>query len=117
MKAYADLFKALSDENRLKILLMLTYGEMCACDIQDQLDLTQPTISHHMKVLQKAELVNIDKRGKWMYYSINDKRAQELCKMVKEITTSCEERGCSFKEHKCNDEFNKVGKDYENRCK
>ncbi|AKL94109.1 transcriptional regulator ArsR family [Clostridium aceticum] len=101
MKEYADVFKALSDENRLKILKILNCGELCACDIQDHLNLTQPTISHHMKVLQQAGLVNIDKRGKWMFYSINPVKAQELCKFVKEITTECEGNPYGIIPRKC----------------
>ncbi|AOY75981.1 ArsR/SmtB family transcription factor [Clostridium formicaceticum] len=103
MKEYIDVFKALSDENRLKILKILTCGELCACDIQDHLGLTQPTISHHMKVLQHADLVNIDKRGKWMFYSINSIKAQELCSFVKEITTHCEGNPYGITPRKCDD--------------
>ncbi|SET28126.1 transcriptional regulator, ArsR family [Natronincola peptidivorans] len=107
MKKYVEIFKALSDENRLKILLMLTYGELCANDIQEQLELTQPTISHHMKVLQKADLIRLDRRGKWMYYAINSQKAHELCKLVQEITTVCEARGCGSSQDCYNQQMKK----------
>ena len=66
-----DLFKALGDETRLNILDMLSCGELCACELTEGLNLSQPTISHHMKILQGVELVIGRKNGKWMHYSIN----------------------------------------------
>ncbi|MDR5659511.1 metalloregulator ArsR/SmtB family transcription factor [Serpentinicella sp. ANB-PHB4] len=74
MKEYVEIFKALADENRLKILQIISGAEHCACDIQDQLNLTQPTISHHMKVLQQVGVVNVRKSGRWMHYSINKEK-------------------------------------------
>lgn len=71
MDKMIEIFKALSDKNRLLILEMLSCGELCACDIIEGLNLTQPTISHHMKILQKANLINVKKQGKWMRYSLN----------------------------------------------
>ncbi|SDB45784.1 metalloregulator ArsR/SmtB family transcription factor [Butyrivibrio sp. INlla16] len=63
--------KAMSDENRLKIIEMLTKGEKCGCDLLDKLQVTQPTLSHHMKVLSDCGLVESRKDGKWSHYSIN----------------------------------------------
>ena len=67
----ADVFKAFSDPNRLKILEMLAGGELCACKIQENLHITQPTLSHHMSTLQKSGLVIVRKNGQWSHYSIN----------------------------------------------
>jgi len=78
IKELVEIFKALSDEHRVKIVEMLVGGELCACDIQEQFQLTQPTISHHMKVLIQCGLVEGEKRGKWMFYFINDKKINEL---------------------------------------
>ncbi|SMP61205.1 ArsR/SmtB family transcription factor [Anoxynatronum buryatiense] len=78
MKEQADCFKALGDMTRLSILMMLADGEKCACDIQENFDLKQPTISHHMKILQQAELVRVEKRGKWMFYALNPERFRQL---------------------------------------
>ena len=73
-------FKALADEARLKILAHLvsqdarccTPGEsVCACDLEGVTGLSQPTVSHHMKVLIQAELVSGEKRGRWMYYRVD----------------------------------------------
>lgn len=63
--------KALSDSNRLEIVRMLSDGEKCGCKILDQFDITQPTLSHHMKILVDCGLVNDCKEGKWHHYSLN----------------------------------------------
>lgn len=66
----AKLFKALADENRLKILAMLRGNEKCACVLLEELAISQPTLSHHMKILVDAGLVDYYKEGKWMHYSL-----------------------------------------------
>ena len=63
--------KALSDPNRLLIIQLLTYGEQCGCELLDQMQITQPTLSHHMKTLEDCGLVSSRKKGKWNYYSLN----------------------------------------------
>lgn len=78
-------FKAFCDENRLKILEQLRTGEKCACKLLDELHITQPTLSHHMKLLCDADIVQGRKDGKWVHYSINQegaKRAQEILKQL-----------------------------------
>ncbi len=67
----APLLKALADPVRLRLLSLVAShegGEACVCDLNDAFDLSQPTISHHMKVLHEAGLVGRDKRGVWVYY-------------------------------------------------
>ena len=76
----AGVFKALSDENRIRILKMLRSGEKCACKLLEELNITQPTLSHHMKILCDCGLVKGHREGKWMYYSIN-------CDGVKKVRT------------------------------
>ena len=68
---YVEIFKALGDETRLEIVLMLTKGEMCACKILERFEITQPTLSHHMKILCGCGLVKVRKEGKWSYYSLS----------------------------------------------
>ena len=63
--------KALGDPNRLRIVELLTGGELCACKVLEKLKITQPTLSHHMKVLYSCGLVQIRREGKWSYYSLN----------------------------------------------
>ena len=70
-KEVALICKALGDPNRLQIMQMLTQGEQCACQMLEQFDITQPTLSHHMKVLSECGLITMRKEGKWAYYSIN----------------------------------------------
>lgn len=67
----AAVFKALGDENRLRILLMLADGEKCACKLLEQMQISQPTLSHHMKILCEAGIVTGRREGKWMHYSIS----------------------------------------------
>lgn len=66
------LFKALSDETRLRILKLLERGELCVCDIVAALDMIQPKVSFHLGVLKEARLIKDRKQGKWIHYSIDD---------------------------------------------
>ncbi len=75
----AKLFKALADESRLAIIRQLAeQGEVCACDFLACCDLAQPTVSHHLKVLREAGLVNTEKRGLWVYYTLNREKLEVL---------------------------------------
>ncbi len=65
------LLKALSDENRAKIVHILSCGELCACDILDYFDISQPTLSHHLGILVDAGLVTTRPDGKWTHYSLD----------------------------------------------
>ena len=93
------LFKALGDANRLMIVDMLSCGELCACRILERFDITQPTLSHHMRILCGCGLVNGRKEGKWMYYSLDERTVQRFRDFLKEITSFkenciCSERSC-----------------------
>lgn len=70
-KRTSVVFKALCDENRVRILKYLLGGEKCACHLLDDLNIAQSTLSHHMRVLTDSGLVAGRKEGKWMYYSIS----------------------------------------------
>ena len=86
----AAVFKALCDENRIRILKLLTGGEKCACKLLDELSVTQPTLSHHMKILCDSGIVSGRKEGKWMYYSISEQGVENARKLLRELTTvSC----------------------------
>ena len=69
-KNMALVFKALSDENRIRILRLLHGGERCACKLLEELNISQPTLSHHMKILCDAGIVTGRREGKWTHYSI-----------------------------------------------
>lgn len=69
--ALAACFKALADPTRVAILSMLSCEqEVCVCVLTDQLDLSQPTISHHLRILREAALVEVSRRGTWAYYRL-----------------------------------------------
>ena len=63
--------KALGDSNRLQIVKMLSEGEKCACNLLERFEITQPTLSHHMKTLCECGLVEVRREGKWSHYSLN----------------------------------------------
>ena len=63
--------KALGDANRLEIVKMLSDGEKCGCKLLERFEITQPTLSHHMKILCDSGTVNCRREGRWSYYSIN----------------------------------------------
>ena len=65
-------FKALGDETRQRILGLLSIREMCVCELMTALNMTQPTTSHHLRILEEANLVHSRKDGKWVYYSVAD---------------------------------------------
>ena len=64
--------KALSDPNRVKILKMLQHRSMCVCELQDGLSISQPTVSKHLKILERAGLVDYRKDGLWVDYFLTD---------------------------------------------
>lgn len=66
------IYKALSDERRLKILKLLENGELCVCDLVYAFDTVQPKISFHLSILKEAGLIKDRRQGKWSYYSIKD---------------------------------------------
>ncbi|MCI0574157.1 MAG: metalloregulator ArsR/SmtB family transcription factor [Myxococcaceae bacterium] len=75
-----DVFKALSDEHRLRMLEFIATADaaccrtgegVCACDVQDFIGLAQPTVSQHLKLLVQAGLLDVERRGKWNYYTLS----------------------------------------------
>ncbi|SNZ08412.1 transcriptional regulator, ArsR family [Persephonella hydrogeniphila] len=65
-------YHALSDEIRILIVRLLSeYGELCVCQLQPALDISQPNLSFHLRILRDAGIVRSEKRGKWVYYSLN----------------------------------------------
>lgn len=72
------ILKALSDETRVKIFDTLRGGTLCACKILEKLNVTQPTLSHHLKTLCESGLVLSEKKWKWTYYTLNCAKLNEL---------------------------------------
>ena len=86
-KTVALIFKAFCDENRIRIIKMLRNGEKCACKLLEELNVTQPTLSHHMKILCDSGIVAVRKEGKWMHYSISAQGANAAADILKELTS------------------------------
>ena len=82
----ACICKALGDANRLEIVQMLSDGERCGCRLLERFDITQPTFSHHMKILVDCGLVNARKEGKWHYYSLNSETLTDFKAFIDGLT-------------------------------
>lgn len=83
----AKVFKAFCDENRLRILELLRSGEKCACKLLEELHISQSTLSHHMKLLCDAGVVQGRKEGKWVHYSIDTQGADKAVSLLKKQLT------------------------------
>jgi ArsR family transcriptional regulator len=73
MNELVTIFKALSDETRLRVIKLLEQGELCVCDITAALDMVQPKVSFHLSTLKEAGLIKDRKQGKWIHYSLTEK--------------------------------------------
>ena len=82
----AVVFKAFCDETRLMALLLLQSGEKCACELLEQVNVSQPTLSHHMKILLESGVVTSRKEGKWMYYCISQEGSVKAIELLKSLT-------------------------------
>ena len=83
----AKILKAISDPKRLSIVDMLSCGELCACKILEAFHITQPTLSHDMRVLIEAGIVNDRREGKNIFYSLDQERLASFQNTLREITT------------------------------
>lgn len=82
--ATANLLKAVADPVRIRLISMLVdspEGELCVCNLVEPLELSQPTVSHHLKILAEAGLVSREKRGTWAWYSLDRERFAQLSKV------------------------------------
>jgi ArsR family transcriptional regulator len=83
----AQLLHALADPMRLAIVRQLAAErETCACDLTVCIDLSQPTVSHHMRVLRDAGVVDADRRGTWVFYRLRGEAAERLARLARELT-------------------------------
>jgi ArsR family transcriptional regulator len=87
--------RALGDTNRLQIIQILAEGEKCACKLLEKFNITQPTLSHHMRILSECGLVDTNKEGKWSHYTINCETLAAFKKFI--ISLEC----CKGGEDKC----------------
>ena len=108
-KDYAErarIFKAFCDENRLQIMDLLRFGERCACSLLEELNISQPTLSHHMKILCEAGVVAVRREGKWSHYSIDPAGIARVRSLLEQcplcgVSSRGEERCPAEKEHSC----------------
>ena len=77
-----NITKALSDETRVRALMMLMGGELCVCQIIEMLGLAPSTVSKHMSILKQAGLVETHKEGRWIYYRLVDRKALKECEIL-----------------------------------
>ena len=87
-KNMALVFKALSDEIRIRILKLLRNGEKCACKLLEELNISQPTLSHHMKILCDSGLVTGRREGKWTHYAICCEGVRRVRDLMKELLSA-----------------------------
>ncbi|WP_423190250.1 ArsR/SmtB family transcription factor [Alkalibacterium sp. f15] len=85
---YAELFKVLSDETRLKILQLLSKNQLCACDLIEEFNITQPTLSYHMKILRDKNLVVTQREGNRVLYALDKENVDALISFIQSIGTS-----------------------------
>lgn len=93
----SKIIKALADSNRLKIIDILSCGEKCACELLEEFDFTQPTLSHHMKVLSDCNIVTCRKEGLWSYYSLNNSNCNKLILFLMNLVTDKDDCICKNK--------------------
>lgn len=88
--------KSLSDENRLRILLSLCNGRKTVSTIVEELDLSQPLVSHHLKELRRCLLVNVERKGLFVYYEIADERVFDIVRQLARLATDLLSQRKSF---------------------
>jgi ArsR family transcriptional regulator len=88
-------YKAFCDEQRLQIIDHLTYGERCACELLDKLDIKQSTLSHHMHLLVESGLVLARKESKWIYYTLNENACTLASDQLRRLMTKKFEQAVS----------------------
>ncbi len=98
---YVLLFKAISDQTRLKIVDILSGGEMCACQLLDNFTITQPTLSYHMRILCESGLVQGKRDGAWMYYRLDGDVVENISEFLFKIKSNTKQ---AFKEQGIKDQ-------------
>ena len=84
-KQISLMFKALSDEVRVNIMLQLMSGEQCACNLMKEQKLTQPALSHHMKIMCSSGLVEGRRIGRWMHYALSEQGTYHAQQFVQKL--------------------------------
>lgn len=85
---HSKVFKALCDEKRLRIMEMLRSGEKCACQLLENIEIGQSSVSYHMKILVESGIVESRQEGKWTHYKISEQGRKEAIELLKKLTTT-----------------------------
>ncbi len=85
-----QVFKALSDGNRLRIIESLQTSEKCGCTLLEELDIAQSTLSHHLKILVESRILESRKDGKWTYYALSDDGCEKALSSLGKLVTKSE---------------------------
>lgn len=93
----AKILKALADENRLAILEYLKDGEKGAAELSEKMNISQSTLSHHMKILTDSGIVDYRKDGKWIYYNVSERGKKDLTQLILKYMLFCELSEASLK--------------------
>ncbi|MBC1475544.1 winged helix-turn-helix transcriptional regulator [Listeria grandensis] len=101
--------KAMADPNRMKIIDLLSYGSLCGCDVLAHFHFTQPTLSHHMKALEKAGIISVTKQSQWHYYTLREDFVRDfMSSMVQLLSKHVEED--AYQSHEGKNEIEKNDK-------
>jgi len=98
MENYSDsakYFQALSDPKRLMIVDMISCGELCACKILEKFEMSQSTLSHHMKILCDCGILKARNEGKWTFYSLDEEVISKIKQLLFEVTSTKETCICN----------------------
>lgn len=82
------ILKAMADPKRMKIIDLLSGGSLCACEVLEHFDFTQPTLSHHMKVLEKAGIISVSKKGQWHHYKLKEDFVKDFTNSMLQLFSS-----------------------------
>lgn len=91
---YIPVIKAMSDETRLKVIDMLSCGELCACELLEEFNISQSTLSYHMNILSESGLVNARRDGSKMVYTLKKENIEEILDFITHITSDKEDCIC-----------------------
>ncbi len=92
VRPMSRLFKALGDETRLRIVALLSHGELCVCHLEAALNLTQPTASRHLALLRNADVVETRRDGSWVYYRLAEQDAPERQRQLRTLVAGFAKR-------------------------
>ncbi len=92
VRPVSRLFKALADETRLRIVALLTHGELCVCHVEAALDLTQPNASRHLGILRNAGIVVTRRKQNWVFYRLAEQEDPDCDRQLRALVSSFELR-------------------------